>query len=114
MRFRTLFTNLLANLKFAQACNQPWTKKQTEEQRRDARVGGAERDVLENVQHPQRRPVAVQRKQKFVKYVVQHRRYGSMLENDARSVLIACSSRTPREPLMRTTSPFVSVRASRS
>src|SRR2546422_590333 len=114
MGLRTFFANLLPDLKFSQTRNQPRPKDEADEQRGDTGVCGAEGDVLEDVQYAQRRPVPVERVQEFVKNVVQHRRYGSMLENAARKVLIACSSLTPREPLIRTTSPFLTVRASRS
>src|SRR2546428_9290042 len=114
MRLWTFFTNVLADLKLAQPRNQPGAEEQADEQGGDARVGRAKRNVLENVEYPQRRPVPVQRIKKFVKNVIQHRCYGSRLEKAARNVLSACSSFTPRDPLMRTTSPFFRVRAKRS
>src|SRR5262249_13183133 len=108
--------NVLADLEVAQAVDQPGTQKKADQQSRYARICGAERDVLKDIEHPQRRPVPVQRIQKFVENVVQHvlLNHGSMLENAARSVFRACSSFTPREPLIRTTSPFFTVRASMS
>src|SRR5688500_18371473 len=101
-------------MKIPQPRNQPGSQQQADQQRRQTRIGRAERDVLKNVEHPQRRPVAIQRIEKFVKKVVEHQYYGSMLENAARRVLRACSSFTPRDPLIRTTSPFFNVRARRS
>src|SRR5262249_2729076 len=52
-----------------------------------------------------------QRRRQGVNLIQTH---GSKLENAALSVLIACSSRTPREPLTSTTSPFLTGRARRS
>src|SRR5581483_5344199 len=116
MRLGTFFTNVLADLKVAQTVDQPGTEEQADQQRRYARVRRPEGDVLKNIQHPQRRPVPVQRIQPFVKNVVQHvfLSHGSMLAKEARNVFRACSSFTPPDPLIRMTSHFFTIRASSS
>src|SRR5580692_3769848 len=49
MLLRAFLADVLPNLQFAQAPNEPRTKHQAEEHRRQARVDGANRDVSKNV-----------------------------------------------------------------
>ena len=61
MGLRTFLANVLADLKFSQANDQPWTEQKTDQQRGQGRVRRAERNVLENVQYSERRPEVIQR-----------------------------------------------------
>src|SRR5437867_11146601 len=72
MRLRSFLPNLLPDLKLTQTPDQPGPQKQADHQGRDAGIRGAEGDVLENVQYPERRPVPVQRIKEFVENVVEH------------------------------------------
>src|SRR5262249_42860991 len=106
MRFGTLFPNMLADLKLAQASNQPRTENQADQQRGDSRISRPKREVAENVQNAKWSPVLPERVEEFVEECIQH--YAST-ENAARKALSASSSFTPRDPLMRIRSPFLTV-----
>ena len=49
MLLRAFFADVLPNLQFAQAPDEPRTKHQAEEHRRQARVDGSNRDVSKNI-----------------------------------------------------------------
>src|SRR5206468_7498942 len=112
MRFWTFFSNVLADLKLAQAGDEPRTQDQAEQQRRNRRVGGPKREISHHVQNFQRRPILAERIQEFEEECIEHYRPSS--ENAARNAFSACSSFTPRDPLIRITSPSLTVPASNS
>jgi len=58
---RPLLPNLLPDLKLAQSRDEPRPQKQADQERRETRIGRAERNVGENVQHLERFPEPVQR-----------------------------------------------------
>ena len=61
MGLRTFLANVLADLKFSEANDQPWTEQKADQQRGQGRVRRAERNVLENVQYSERSPEVIQR-----------------------------------------------------
>ena len=96
MRLRTVFADMLADLKFAQLADQPRSKRNAKEQRRETREHRARRHVAENVESASRPDTVVRREAS--------RAWDYFLVSPkARSR--AFSTCTPREPLNRTASP---------
>ena len=92
VRRRAFVPDDLADLKLAQLANEPRAEQQADEQRREARRGGPEGDVLNDVQH---RDLRVERKKK----VVEHQTNSALRRSTTTSV------RMPREPFTSTRSP---------
>src|SRR5262245_43633477 len=109
MRFWAFFTDVLYDLKFLEALDKPRAEQKANKKSGEARVGRSERHVLNDVERLQWRQVRVHRIKELVQQVIEH--YASTLEKVRRSAFNASSSFTPRDPLIRTTSP---ARTSRS